>query len=588
MSLRTELHTASLRKQQADGRVLLRRLNRVEYENTLHDLLGINLPLQHYLPEDSITHGFDNVSEGLRLSMLHMGQFLEAADAAIDAAVDLRDPPKSVKRRLRYHDEESVIDDQKKVGGQTKAFRVSPESVVIFDDNSPTAVRQFTFRDRGRYRFKISASAVQAAGRPAWLKVYATNWKVRNLLGYFDLPAKGRREIELIANIEAGWLLELKPYDTNYDPEGRALYGKDAYAYQGRGISIDWIDVEGPLPMAGSDRPGLGLSEELGAEKLLLEFATRAFRRPVTAAEVERYVKLAAEKIGLQTRLPSLVLGTGSPSLSYNRGGVMIPAESRPSHVFAKLFLNGTPAEVERQVQKLREGRSIMDTVQDEARSFIARAGATDRDKLNEYFASVRELEKRLLKSEAWVQKPKPKIDAEAPRDIANGSDLIGRMRLLFDLVPLALQTDSTRLITIFLQGANAVPPVAGVTIDHHNLSHHGQEPEKIAQLRLIEIEQFRVFGGLMEKLKTKQEGGVPLLDDTMVLFGSNLGNANSHDTRNLPILLAGGGFKLGRHTAFDARKNTPLCNLYLSILQRLGVESDAFGSSTGTLTGLA
>ncbi len=298
--------------------------------------------------------------------------------------------------------------------------------------------------------------------------------------------------------------------------------------------------------------------------------------------------QLAAEKIGLQTRLPSLVLGTGSPSLSYNRGGVMIPAESRPSHVFAKLFLNGTPAEVERQVQKLREGRSIMDTVQDEARSFIARAGATDRDKLNEYFASVRELEKRLLKSEAWVQKPKPKIDAEAPRDIANGSDLIGRMRLLFDLVPLALQTDSTRLITIFLQGANAVPPVAGVTIDHHNLSHHGQEPEKIAQLRLIEIEQFRVFGGLMEKLKTKQEGGVPLLDDTMVLFGSNLGNANSHDTRNLPILLAGGGFKLGRHTAFDARKNTPLCNLYLSILQRLGVESDAFGSSTGTLTGLA
>jgi hypothetical protein len=298
--------------------------------------------------------------------------------------------------------------------------------------------------------------------------------------------------------------------------------------------------------------------------------------------------QLAAEKIGLQTRLPSLVLGTGSPSLSYNRGGVMIPAESRPSHVFAKLFLNGTPAELERQVQKLREGRSIMDTVQDEARSFLTRAGTSDRDKLDEYFTSVRELEQRLVKSEAWVQKPKPKIDAEPPRDIDNGSDLIGRMRLLFDLVPLALQTDSTRLITIFLQGANAVPPVAGVTIDHHNLSHHGREPEKIAQLRLIETEQFRVFGGLMDKLKAKQEGGTALLDDTMVLFGSNLGNANSHDTRNLPILLAGGGFKLGQHTAFDAKKNTPLCNLYLSMLQRLGVETDAFGSSSGTLTGLA
>jgi hypothetical protein len=297
--------------------------------------------------------------------------------------------------------------------------------------------------------------------------------------------------------------------------------------------------------------------------------------------------QLAAEKIGMQTRYPSLVLGTGSPSLSYTRGGVMIPAESRPSRVFAKLFLDGSPADMKRQVQKLREGQSIMDTVSEEARRFTRRVGVADRDKLDEYFTSVRELEQRLVQSEAWVQKPKPKIDAEPPRDITNGSDLIGRMQLLFDLIPLALQSDSTRVITIFLQGANAVPPVSGVTIDHHNLSHHGQEPDKIAQLRLVETEQFRVFSGLIDKLKRKQEGGTVLLEDTMVLFGSNLGNANSHDTRNLPILLAGGGFKLGGHTAFDAQKNAPLCNLYVSMLQQLGLETDAFGSSTGTLSGL-
>jgi hypothetical protein len=298
--------------------------------------------------------------------------------------------------------------------------------------------------------------------------------------------------------------------------------------------------------------------------------------------------QLAAEKIGLQTRFPSLILGTGTPSLSYNRGGVMIPAESRPSHVFARLFLDGSPGEVKRQVQQLREGQSIMDTVQDEARAFTNRVGAADREKLDEYFTSVRDLEKKLVKSEAWVQQPKPKVDAQPPRDIESGSDLIGRMQLLFDLIPLALQTDSTRLITVFLQGANAVPPVKGVTIDHHNLSHHGQEPEKIAQLRLIETEQFRVFSALLTRLKAKREGGAPLLDDTMVMFGSNLGNANSHDTRNLPILLAGGGFKLGKHAAFDAQKNTPLSNLYVSMLQRLGVETDAFGSSTGALNGLA
>jgi len=296
--------------------------------------------------------------------------------------------------------------------------------------------------------------------------------------------------------------------------------------------------------------------------------------------------QLAAETIGLQTRFPSLVLGTGTPSLSYTRGGVMIPAESRPSRVFAKLFLDGTPAEVGQQVQKLREGQSIMDTVQDEVRSFTRRVGAADREKLDEYFTSVRELEQRLAKSEAWAHKPKPKIDVKPPRDNPNGSDLIGGMRLLFDLIPLALQTDSTRLITILLQGGNGVPPVAGVTIDHHNLSHHGRDPAKIAQLRLIEEAELRVVRDLLDKLKAKHERGTPLLDNTMILFGSNLGNANSHDTRNLPVLFAGGGFKHGRHLAFDPHRNTRFCNLFVTVLQRLGVETDAFGSSTGTLTG--
>jgi hypothetical protein len=296
--------------------------------------------------------------------------------------------------------------------------------------------------------------------------------------------------------------------------------------------------------------------------------------------------QLAAGKMGFQTRFPSLVLGTGTPSLSFTRGGVMIPAESRPSRVFARLFLDGTPDEMRRQVQKLREGQSIMDTVEDEAQCLTRRLGAADRDKLDEYFSSVRELEQRLATSEAWAQKPKPKVDEQPPRDITDGSDLIGRMKLLFDLIPLALQTGSTRLITILLQGANSIPPVKGVTIDHHNLSHHGRDPAKIAQLRLIEEAQMRVVRDLLGKLKAKQEGGSPLLDKTMVMFGSNLGNANSHDTRNLPILLAGGGFKHGRHVAFDANKNTRLCNLFVTMLERLGVETDAFGSSTGTLTG--
>jgi hypothetical protein len=320
-SLEGELQAASLAKQQSEGRVVLRRLNRFEYENTLHDLLAIDLPLQRYLPEDAPSHGFDNVSEGLRLSMLHMEQFLEAADAAISAALDLGAPPESVNRRFLYQDEESVIDDQKKTGeGEWRSFRVLPDAVVIFDDNSPTTLRQFVFRERGRYRIRVSGSAVQAAGRPVWLKLYATDFKTKRLLGYFDLPAEGRRDMEVIADIEQGELLELKPYDTNYDDTGKGLWGNDAGTYPGRGIAVEGVEVEGPMiaswPPAGvrslfgdleilpleSGHPNgrgpafaLAMPTEPGAvaEKVLREFAARAFRRPITSDDVARFVGLA-------------------------------------------------------------------------------------------------------------------------------------------------------------------------------------------------------------------------------------------------------------------------------------------------------
>lgn len=299
--------------------------------------------------------------------------------------------------------------------------------------------------------------------------------------------------------------------------------------------------------------------------------------------------QFVAEKIGVETRFPSLTLGTNNVSQSYTRSGVMIPAETRPSVVFAKLFVDGSPGEIQWQMRKLREGRSIMDAVNEEAKRFGSRVGAADRDRLDEYFTSVREMEQRLAKAEDWVQKPKPKIDASRPNDITENADIIGRMQLLFELVPLALQTDSTRLITILVQGRGDVPPVPGVSIDHHNLSHHGQDPEKIRQLELIEMAEMRAFSKLLGALKQKTEGGAPILDNTMVLFGSNLGNANSHDWRNLPVLLAGGGFKHGQHLAYDAQNNVPLCNLFVQMLQKMDLETDRFGSSESTsVPGLA
>jgi hypothetical protein len=158
---------------------------------------------------------------------------------------------------------------------------------------------------------------------------------------------------------------------------------------------------------------------------------------------------------------------------------------------------------------------------------------------------------------------------------------------LLFDLTHLALQTDSTRLITIMLAGSTYVPPIAGVTLGHHDLSHHGKDPGKLEQLKIVEMETMKTLRDLLARLKQTQEGGASLLDRTVVFLGSNLGDGSSHSVKNLPVLLAGGGFRHGQHLPFDPQNAPPLCNLYVSMLQRLGIEVDRFGSSKGTLTGL-
>ncbi|MGC3967980.1 MAG: DUF1552 domain-containing protein [Pirellulales bacterium] len=298
--------------------------------------------------------------------------------------------------------------------------------------------------------------------------------------------------------------------------------------------------------------------------------------------------QFAIEKLNPDTRYASLTLASSSSrSMSYTRSGVMIPADDRPSQVFKRLFVDGTPTEVRTQMQRLEQGESVMDTVLEQAKKFERNLGRRDREKLEEYFTAVREVEQRMLKAQEWAKRPKPKVDARPPVDIPVSTEVPARVRLMIDLIHLALKNDSTRLITFALTGLNAVPVIDGVTMDWHNASHHGQEPEKLAQLKIIELQQMRLFGELLGKLKTTDEGGTSLLDRTMVFFGSNLGNASSHDNKNMPLLLAGGGFRHGQHLAFDPKKNPPLCNLFVQMLQRLGAEVDQFGSSDGTLPGL-
>ncbi len=292
--------------------------------------------------------------------------------------------------------------------------------------------------------------------------------------------------------------------------------------------------------------------------------------------------QLIAQKIGVQTRYPYLSLSTrGDSSLSWTSSGVSIPGESSPAVLFAMLFVDGTSQQVADELAGLKRGRSILDTVGGRAREMKSRISSQDRRKLDEYLASIRDLESRLQQNEGWVKRPKPTVDAKAPTDIRDQNEAIQRQRLLYDITVLALQTDSTRMITHELSGLNAVPKVEGVSSDWHGLSHHGKDPEKIDELRLIEEAEFIVFAEFLSKLRAIDDGGVSLLDNTAVLFASNLGNASAHDWHNLPIIVAGGGYRHGNYVAHDSKNNTPLANLFVSMAQRMNVEIDSFGSST-------
>lgn len=297
--------------------------------------------------------------------------------------------------------------------------------------------------------------------------------------------------------------------------------------------------------------------------------------------------QVAAEQLYGETRFPSLTLSCEGTGLSWTRSGASVPTENWPSSLFARLFLEGRPDQVRAQARRLADGQSILDSLRDQVRKLNGELGTKDREKLDEYLTSLRELEGRLSQAEAWSKRPKPKVDARPPTDVQNSADLIGKTRVWFDLMHLALQTDSTRLITLQLLGTSSVPPIAGVSQGHHDLSHHGQDPVKIAQLKVLEIEKLKTLRTFLSQLRETREEGESLLDRTTIFFSSNLGDAGKHSVKNMPILLAGGGFRHGQHLAFDEDDHPPLCNLFVSMLQRMGLEEDRFGSSTGTLTGL-
>ncbi|MBI1352811.1 MAG: DUF1552 domain-containing protein [Acidobacteria bacterium] len=301
-----------------------------------------------------------------------------------------------------------------------------------------------------------------------------------------------------------------------------------------------------------------------------------------------------AEYIGVKTRYASLTLGVnvgdGQKSLSWTGSGVMIPCEDSAAAVYRQMFLQGTPEEIERQIDRLKLGESIMDSIAEHAAELEKGLGAADRSRLDQYATGVRELERRMLLAQAWERRPKPRTEEPEPVDPDSSRAYMDKVRLMYDMARLAFETDSTRLITLFLDSAaSPAIDVEGVEITdgYHNLSHHGKNESKLEQLAAIDRWHMRLLAELLGKLRAVNEEGGSLLDRTMTLYGSNFGDANKHTTTDMPVLLAGGGFRHGRHLAFEGERNYPLPNLFVSMAQRMGVETERFASSTGTLRGL-
>ncbi|MBH54127.1 MAG: hypothetical protein CMI18_07250 [Opitutaceae bacterium] len=304
--------------------------------------------------------------------------------------------------------------------------------------------------------------------------------------------------------------------------------------------------------------------------------------------------QLMAESIGHQTRFPMFTLGvnvsTGIRSLSWTASGVMIPCEQSASDVFKRMFFQATPEETEEQVRKLELGQSILDTVGDQAKSLQRDLGNADQQRLEQYFGSVRDLEKRMEASKEWEYRPKPKTDASVPLDPTSPRDYMDKVRLMYEISRLAFQSDSTRVISLMLDSVNSPAiKVDGKTVSdgYHNLSHHGKSEDKLAQLEVIDLWHMKLMAELLGDMKAFEEDGETLLDRTMILYGSNLGNAHAHTCLNLPTILAGGGFIHGQHLVFDIQRNYPFPNLFVSMLQRMGIETDKFASSSGTMRGL-
>lgn len=286
--------------------------------------------------------------------------------------------------------------------------------------------------------------------------------------------------------------------------------------------------------------------------------------------------QVAARAVGGETRFASLQLECGSNKqkgrhLSWAKGGTPLPLESNPKAVFDRLFAAAMPAAERKQL--LADQRSILDHVLVDAHDLQRKLGKADQEKLDEYLSAIREVERSIQKEETFGDRT-----AVAPSDLViprGKQSLVQNSRTMYQLTTLAFQADLTRVVTLRIAG------------EKHASSHHGKKNGNVKAYVENQKRYVTELARALKQLKTTQDANGPLLDNTMVLFGSGLGNSASHSTKNLPILLAGGGLKHGRHLKFAGKAKKPLSNLYVTMLQQMGIKTEKFSQSRGSLNSL-
>lgn len=376
---------------------------------------------------------------------------------------------------------------------------------------------------------------------------------------------------------------------------------QDRWKPKGEGSNFEFSEALAPLaPHKDKFVVFSGLSSDPDRSKP--GFHDRAIASFLTGVEMTKgkihvgisIDQLAAQSLGKETQFASLELAAEKVSVNnahvgpvFKSATVPLPFEYNPRRVFERLFGEGGRIDPAATAARQQADRSSLDTVTERIAELKKQLGAADRRKLDEYVESIRDIERRI---DVAMRKPlKDLPGAERPAGVPDA--WIDNVKLMFDLQTLAIQADLTRVWT-FLYGREATSinyPHIGVTMGHHEISHHNFEKDKLDALAKINVDQSRLFAYFLGKLENLKEGNSTLLDHSLILYGSNLSVPTSHSQRDLPIILAGGAagrIKGGRYLKF-AGDETPLTNLYLTMLDRVGVPTEKFGDSTGRLNRL-